>query len=94
MKLLYTCTHNACHSLLNEAITRELAGDRIQVASAGSSPAGRIHPLTLEYLQGFGYSTEGLYSKSIEAVKPFETMGDEQLSALFNSIGGQTSGNI
>lgn len=72
MKLLFICTHNACRSILSEAITRDIAGDCIEVASAGSSPADRVHPLTLKHLKNRGYATEGLYSKSIDAVRSFD----------------------
>ena len=72
MKLLYLCTHNACRSIIGEAVTGALAGDRFQVASAGASPAGQVHPLTMEYLGLHGYRTEGLYSKSIDEVSSFE----------------------
>lgn len=71
MNLLFICTHNACRSILSEAITRDIAHGRIQVASAGSSPAGRVHPLTLEYLSLHGYDTDGLSSKSIDDVRSF-----------------------
>ncbi len=69
MKLLFICTHNACRSILCEVVARKLVGDRIGVASAGSNPAGQIHPLTLEYLQSHGYDTLGLASKSLDDVK-------------------------
>jgi len=63
MNLLFVCTHNACRSILAEAITRATAGDRIRVASAGSHPAGRIHPLTVQYLAASGLPADGLHSK-------------------------------
>ncbi len=72
MKLLYLCTHNACRSILSEAVTRRLAAGRIDVASAGTSPAAKVHPLTLQFLHQHGYNTTGLHSKSIEAVRPFD----------------------
>lgn len=69
MKLLFICTHNRCRSILCEAITRHLAdqcgkGDTIAVASAGSQPAGEVHPRTLEALARHGISTDGLRSQS------------------------------
>lgn len=64
MKILYICTHNRCRSILSEAITRHLADGRIQAFSAGSQPAGEVHPLTLKYLQARGISVEGLRSQS------------------------------
>lgn len=71
MKLLFLCTHNACRSILAEAITRKIAGDRLDVASAGSHPAGRVHPLTLEHLQQRNYPIEGLTSQSWDDLKDF-----------------------
>jgi arsenate reductase (thioredoxin) len=72
MNLLFVCTHNACRSILAEAITRSLAGERLRVASAGSQPAGRIHPLTLAFLQSAGYPTAGLWSKGFDELDGFE----------------------
>jgi len=66
MNILFICTHNACRSILAEVIARQLSNGRLSSASAGSNPAGRIHPLTLKYLIMHGYSTEGLSSKSWE----------------------------
>jgi len=54
MKVLFLCTHNACRSILCEVITRELAGARVETASAGSQPAGSIHPDTLAALTARG----------------------------------------
>lgn len=71
LKILFVCTHNACRSVIGEVVTRALAEQRLEVASAGSNPAGRIHPLTLAYLEKFGYSQQGLRSKSFDDVKSF-----------------------
>jgi len=49
-----------------------MAPHRLRAASAGSKPAGQVHPLTLEYLRNHGYRVDGLYSKSIDAVRPFQ----------------------
>ena len=68
MKLLFVCTHNRCRSILAEAIARHLGGNRLDVASAGSSPAGAVHPLTLRYLAEHGIATDGLVSKSWDDV--------------------------
>ncbi len=71
MKLLYVCTHNACRSILAEVLTRAMLNDRVQVRSAGSSPGGQVHPLTLRYLEEHGYSTAGLASESLDAMREF-----------------------
>lgn len=67
MKILYICTHNRCRSILSEAITRQRASDLLDARSAGSQPAGEVHPLTLQYLAKTGYSTDDLRSESWDA---------------------------
>ncbi|MFL0809227.1 MAG: arsenate reductase ArsC [Agarilytica sp.] len=64
MKILYICTHNRCRSILSEAITNHLSNGRLQAFSAGSLPAGQVHPLTLKYLEEKGIPTGGLESES------------------------------
>jgi len=72
LKLLFVCTHNACRSILAEVITRQLLGDQVVVRSAGSNPAGRIHPLTLRFLEDKGYNTKELASQSFDDVRDFD----------------------
>ena len=72
LKLVYLCTHNACRSVLCEVISRELASDRLAVASAGSAAAGRIHPLTLKVLQARGCDVETLRSQGIDEFRAFD----------------------
>lgn len=63
-KILYICTHNRCRSILSEAITNHLADGKLKAYSAGSQPAGQVHPLSLRYLQEKGISIDGLTSQS------------------------------
>ena len=69
--ILYICTHNRCRSILSEAITRQKALGIITAQSAGSEPAGQVHPLTLRYLQEAGYNTQQLSSKSWDTLGEF-----------------------
>lgn len=71
MKLLFLCTHNACRSVLAESIARQLGQGVWTVASAGSHPAGKIHPDTLAVLTEKNLPTEGLLSKSWNDVSDF-----------------------
>jgi len=64
VKILYICTHNRCRSILSEAITNNLANGRIEAFSAGSQPAGEVHPLSLKYLSERGVDTTSLRSQS------------------------------
>jgi arsenate reductase len=72
MKLLFICTHNRCRSILGEAIANHEGKGLILAASAGSQPSGQVHPLTVEYLHKYGFSTTGLHSKSWDALADFE----------------------
>ena len=62
--LLFICTHNRCRSVLAEVIANNRFDDFYSACSAGSQPAGQIHPLTLEFLSARGPPTEGLRSQS------------------------------
>ncbi|HET7738388.1 MAG TPA: hypothetical protein VFK32_07430 [Tepidiformaceae bacterium] len=44
-EILYVCVQNAGRSQLAAGLTKLLAGDRVNVRSAGSAPAEHIHPV-------------------------------------------------
>lgn len=71
LKVLFICTHNRCRSVLFEALTNQLANGRIIAQSAGSSPAGEIHPGTLKHLAAKGIDTSTLRSKSWDECESF-----------------------
>ncbi|RME38099.1 MAG: arsenate reductase ArsC [Planctomycetota bacterium] len=62
--VLFMCTGNSFRSQMAEAILRHLAGDRFEALSAGSHPAGFIHPLAVEALAGMGIPIGEQRSKS------------------------------
>jgi arsenate reductase len=62
--VLFLCTGNSARSILAESLLRATAGDRFVAHSAGSRPAGRVHPRVLAYLGARGLSTSGLRSKA------------------------------
>jgi arsenate reductase len=66
MNILFLCTGNSCRSILGEATFNHLAPAGWQAMSAGSKPAGYVHPRSLALLAREGISTEGYYSKSWE----------------------------
>ena len=64
MNILFLCTGNSCRSILGEATFNHLAPAGWRAVSAGSKPAGYVHPRSLALLAREGISTSGYYSKS------------------------------
>ena len=52
--VLILCTGNSCRSHMAEGILRHAAGDLMEVHSAGSNPAGYVHPKAIEALKEIG----------------------------------------
>jgi arsenate reductase len=52
--VLILCTGNSCRSHLAEGILRHCAGDLFEVHSAGSNPAGYVHPKAIEVMKEIG----------------------------------------
>ena len=63
--VLILCTGNSCRSHLAEAILRAAAGDVLEVASAGSKPAGYVHPLAIRALAEIGLDATAHHSKHL-----------------------------
>ena len=64
MNILFLCTGNSCRSILAEATFNSLAHADMKAMSAGSQPAGYVHPKSITLLNSKGISTEGYFSKS------------------------------
>jgi protein-tyrosine-phosphatase len=64
-KVLFICLGNSCRSIMAEALTRHLCGQRWEAASAGLSPLGRVASETKEVLAEIGVDTDGLRSKGL-----------------------------
>lgn len=68
MNILFLCTGNTCRSILAEATFNHLAPAGWKAMSAGSRPTGQVHPRSLALLAREGISTDGLHSKSWDAL--------------------------
>lgn len=63
-KVLVLCTGNSCRSILAEALINRLGKGRFEAVSAGSKPAGYVHPKALEALKRHGLDPGHPSSKS------------------------------
>ncbi|GGQ12124.1 heat-shock protein HtpX [Streptomyces virginiae] len=52
--MLFVCVHNAGRSQMGAAFLTHLAGDRVQVRSAGSAPADAVNPAVVDALAEVG----------------------------------------
>ncbi len=53
-KVLFLCTGNSCRSQMAEAIVNARLGDQWHAASAGTVPAGYVHPKAIAALDEIG----------------------------------------
>ncbi len=73
-RVLVLCTGNSCRSIMAEALINDLGLGRFQAWSAGSFPAGHVHPRSLETLRRHGIDPGRPFSKSWNefAGQPFD----------------------
>ena len=64
--ILILCTGNSCRSHLAEGILRAALGDACRVASAGSKPAGYVHPLAVKAMAEIGLDISAHTSKHMD----------------------------
>jgi arsenate reductase (thioredoxin) len=74
--ILILCTGNSCRSHLAEGILRAATDDFLDVASAGSKPAGFVHPLAIQVMKEIGIDISAHHSKSMNEFlsQPVETV--------------------
>ena len=63
-EVLFLCTGNSARSIMAEAILNREGRRHFRAYSAGSQPAGRVHPYTLDLLRKLSFDVSGLRSKS------------------------------
>ncbi len=62
--VLFLCTGNSARSILAESVLNRVGRSRFRAFSAGSHPAGAIHPYALDLLQRQNFPTQDLRSKN------------------------------
>jgi arsenate reductase len=64
--VLFVCVHNAGRSQMAAGWLRRLAGDAVEVRSAGSEPADQINPAAVEAMREVGIDITGQSPKKLE----------------------------
>ena len=64
--ILILCTGNSCRSHLAEGILRAAVGEAAKVASAGSDPAGYVHPMAVEVMKEIEIDISAHTSKHLD----------------------------
>ena len=78
--VLFVCVHNAGRSQMAAGFLRDVAGDRIEVRSAGSMPADQINPIAVEAMGELGIDITAeqpkvLTTEAVQASDVVITMG-------------------
>ena len=63
--VLILCTANSCRSQMAEGLLKAAAADFLEVASAGSNPAGYVHPLAIRVMAEIGIDISEQHSKAL-----------------------------
>ena len=89
--VLFVCIHNAGRSQMAAGFLRALAGDAVEVRSAGSDPGPRINPAAVEAMAEVGVdisdqSPKLLTSEAVEAADVVITMGCGDACPIFPGI--------
>ena len=86
--VLFVCVHNAGRSQMAAGWLQHLAGDRVEVLSAGSAPAATVNPVAVEAMAEVGVDLAGAEPKVLttEAVRESDvvvTMGCGDACPIF-----------
>ncbi len=75
-RILILCTGNSCRSHLAEGILQHALGEDYEVCSAGSKPAGYVHPLAVRVMREIGLDISEHRSKFLGEflTQPVETV--------------------
>jgi arsenate reductase len=63
-RILFLCTGNAIRSQMAEGLANAFHGEKVEAVSAGSRPAGIIHPMAIRAMAEKGIDISGARSKS------------------------------
>lgn len=65
-KVLFVCVEKSNRSQMAEAFARLHGAGRVEAASAGSKPSGRVNPKAIDAMKELGYDLTAHASKGLE----------------------------
>lgn len=68
-RVLVLCTGNSCRSQMAEGLINHFLGETWEAQSAGTRPAGYVHPLAVQVMQELGVDISQQRSKSVDEVR-------------------------
>jgi len=71
-RVLFLCTGNSCRSQMAEGFLRAIAGDRFEVASAGTNPS-LVNPMAIRVMAEAGIDISSQWSKSLDEMSNRKT---------------------
>ncbi len=99
-RVLFLCTHNSARSQMAEGFLRAWAGDRFEVASAGTE-ATRVHPLAIRAMAEAGIDLGAHTSKSLDrfVAEPWDVVitvcdGANERLAVFRRVRDEIAGRL
>jgi arsenate reductase len=89
--VLFVCIHNAGRSQMAAGFLRDLAGDAMEVRSAGSAPGAQVNPAAVEAMAEVGVDISGqspklLTAEAVESADVVITMGCGDACPVFPGI--------
>ncbi|MDY6875065.1 MAG: arsenate reductase ArsC [Chloroflexota bacterium] len=71
-KVLFLCTGNSARSQIAEGLINHFLGDRWEASSAGTKPAGYVHPLAVQVMAELGINISAQRSKPVSEFRDAE----------------------
>ena len=70
--VLFLCTGNSARSQMAEGLVNHFLGDEWEAQSAGTNPAGYVHPMAVQVMAELGIDISGARSKSVDEFRGAE----------------------
>ncbi|MEW5960346.1 MAG: arsenate reductase ArsC [Chloroflexota bacterium] len=71
-RVLFLCTGNSCRSQIAEGLVNHFMGDRWEAYSAGTTPAGYVHPLAIQVMSELEIDLSHHRSKAVDEFRMAE----------------------